>query len=272
MFRVACVQNCATEDMAANIAQATALVEAARGDGANLICLPEYFSCLEPSDSLYVARGHFEDRHPALPHFRELAARLKAWILLGSLCIRISEDKVNNRSYLLNGNGDVAAVYNKVHLFDAALPRGETYHESRTVEPGAQTRVAATPWGALGLTICYDLRFPYLYRALAKAGAAFIAVPSTFTQTTGEAHWHVLLRARAIETGCFIFAPGQCGVRPWGRAAYGHSLIVDPWGTVLADGGTEVGYITADIDPTVVEAVRRRVPALQHDRQLDVWQ
>jgi predicted amidohydrolase len=252
VFRVACIQNCATDDVAANIAQASVLVESAHRDGAELICLPEYFACLEPQDHYYLSRGYPEDRHPALPHFRELAARLGTWILLGSLCVKISDDKVNNRSYLLNGNGDVVATYDKVHLFDVALPRGEIYRESRTVQPGTRTCVAETPWGALGLTICYDLRFPHLYRVLAKAGALFITVPAAFTQTTGEAHWHVLLRARAIETGCFIFAPGQCGVRPWGP-----------------DGGAEVGYVVADVDAGAVGTVRARVPSLQHDRPLE---
>ncbi len=267
-FRVACIQNCAGDDMPANIARATELVEAAHGAGAELICLPENFSCIEEQDSRYVSRGYAEDEHPALPHFRELAARLGSWLLLGSLAIRISDSKVNNRSYLLDDGGNIVAVYDKIHLFDVVLKNDEKYLESASAEPGSSLTVAEAPWGKLGLTVCYDLRFAYLYRALAQAGAGFITVPAAFTQRTGEAHWHILLRARAIETGCYIFAPGQCGVRSWGRATFGHSLIIDPWGEILADGGAEPGYVVADIDPAKVDKVRSMIPSLQHDRPI----
>lgn len=265
-FRVACVQNCAANDMQANLAAVDPLIDAAARDGAQLICLPEYFCCIEPQDRLYLAHGYTEATHPALSHFRQRAARLGVWLLLGSLCLRNDEATVRNRSFLLNASGDIVARYDKIHLFDVELNAGESYRESNTVVPGDRLSLAATPWGMLGLTICYDLRFASLYRALAQAGASFITVPAAFTQQTGEAHWHVLLRARAIETGCFVIAPGQCGVRSWGRATYGHSLVVNPWGMVLADAGTEPGYVVAEIDPAEVGQARRMIPSLRHDR------
>jgi predicted amidohydrolase len=209
-----------------------------------------------------------EDAHPALAAFQDLARELHVWILLGSLAIRVPSGRVNNRSYLIDSNGQIAAMYNKVHLFDVTLKGGESYSESSAVEPGTQAVVAQTPWGRLGMSICYDVRFAYLYRLLAQAGASFLTVPAAFTRTTGQAHWHVLIRARAIETGCFVFAPGQCGRRSWGRATFGHSLIVDPWGTVLAEGTDAPGFIVADIDPARVEDARQMIPALNHDRSL----
>ncbi|MCC6201566.1 MAG: carbon-nitrogen hydrolase family protein [Gammaproteobacteria bacterium] len=268
MFRAACIQNCAADDLRANLAEVSTLVTAAARDGAALICLPEYFCCIEQSDRRYLAHGYGEETHPAVLHFRDRAAALGVWLLLGSVCLRRDQAHVRNRSMLLNAAGEIVARYDKMHLFDVELGAGESYRESDTVVPGEEMTLAATPWGLLGMSICYDLRFAYLYRALARAGATFLTVPAAFTQQTGAAHWHVLLRARAIETGCYVIAPGQCGVRPWGRATYGHSLIVDPWGVVLADGGTEPGYVIAEIDPAAVTEARRRIPALHHDRAM----
>lgn len=268
VFKVACVQNCADEDVARNLRQCEELVRAAAGQGADLLCLPEYFACLTRDDRELLARSFTEEEHPALPRFSALAAELGCWLLLGSLAVRVAPDKVNNRSYLLSAEGRVVATYDKLHLFDVTLAGGEAYRESAAVRAGDRAVVAQTPWGGLGLSICYDVRFAYLYRRLAKMGASFLATPAAFTQTTGQAHWHVLQRARAIETGCFVFAPGQCGVRPWGRATYGHSLIVDPWGEVLAEGGTEPGYVLAEVDPERVRRARAMVPALEHDRDL----
>ncbi len=265
-FNVACIQNCAGNDLDKNIKETTELIRAAHKAGADLICLPEYFSFLEVNDERLLLGAFTEETHPAIPHFRALAAELSVWLLLGSLAIKLPSGKVHNRSYLLDASGNTVACYNKLHLFDVNLKTGESYRESSTVEAGDRAVVAATPWGGLGLTICYDLRFAYLYRALAKAGASYLAVPAAFTRTTGEAHWHVLQRARAVETGSYLFAPCQCGIRPNGRATYGHSLIVDPWGRILADGGEEPGFIIAEIDPAKVEEVRRMIPVLQHDR------
>jgi predicted amidohydrolase len=270
IFKVACIQNCAENDVSQNIEYTTKLVTDAHQLGAELICLPENFSCIEPDDNKTVASAFTEAEHPALVHFKSLAKQLNKWLLLGSLTIKISPSKVHNRSYLLNGDGEVISTYNKIHLFDVQLRDGESYKESATVAGGPQAVIAPTPWGKLGLTICYDLRFPHLYRKMAKAGVDFIAVPAAFTRTTGEAHWHALLRARAIENGCYIFAPNQCGVRKSGRETFGHSLIVDPWGTVLADAGENPGVIVADVDTDRVIESRHMIPSLQHDRNFDI--
>lgn len=268
IFKVACVQNCAEDRVDRNIEETTALVCRAAEAGARLICLPEHFAWLGRNDTEMVAAAFAEQSHPALPHFRSLAAELRAWLLLGSLAVRLPSGKVHNRSYLLDDEGRVAARYNKVHLFDVSLKGGESYRESAAVEGGSEPVLAQTPWGRLGMSICYDVRFAYLYRALAQAGASFLTIPAAFTRTTGAAHWRVLVRARAIETGCFVFAPGQCGVRSWGRATFGHSLIVDPWGTVLAEGGDEPGFIVAEVDTAHVAEVRAMIPSLTHDRPL----
>jgi predicted amidohydrolase len=265
---VACIQNSAGPEIAPSLAEATALVRAARRRGAELICLPEYFSCLKTSDDQFVIGAQSEAEHPALPHYRALAKELGAWLLLGSLAIKAGAGKVHNRSYLIDAAGTIAARYDKLHLFDVDLAAGESYRESASVTPGDRAVLAPTPWGPLGMTVCYDLRFAYLYRALAQAGAVFLAVPAAFAQTTGQAHWHVLLRARAIETGCFILAPCQCGTHGGGRPTYGHSLIVDPWGRVLADGGDQPGFVAAEIDVADVAKARAMIPALQHDRAI----
>lgn len=267
-FRVACVQNCAENDIDKNIAETVALTRAAENAGAELICLPEYFSFLAPNDQELMRMAPAEGEHPALAAFLDLARELNVWMVLGSLAVRLPSGRVNNRSFLIDNTGRVVAAYNKAHLFDVSLKGGESYRESQAVEPGNQAVVADTPWGKLGLSICYDVRFAYLYRLLAQAGACFITVPAAFTRTTGQAHWHVLVRARAIETGCFVFAPGQCGRRSWGRATFGHSLIVDPWGTVLSQAADDPGFIVAEIDPGRVEDARQMIPALTHDRAL----
>jgi predicted amidohydrolase len=267
-FLVACVQYCATDDLAANLAAAEEGVRRARAAGASLILLPENLAQMYPRDELLLDAAHTEEEHPALPRLQALARELACHLLLGSLSIKRPSGRIHNRSYLLGPAGEVVATYDKIHLFDVALGGGEVYRESQAVEPGDRLVVAETPWGGLGLSICYDLRFAYLYRALAHAGAAFLSVPAAFTQMTGEAHWHTLLRARAIETGCYVFASGQCGVRPWGRATYGHSLIVDPWGHVLADAGPHPGICLAEVVPARVAEVRGQIPALRHDRLL----
>lgn len=264
-FKVACIQNRATEDLVASVADASELVRAARVAGADLVCTPEFFSCLcLTSDGLFVG-GHAEESHPALPVCRTLAAELGIWLLLGSLAIRTDSDKLRNRSYLIDASGEIVARYDKIHLFDVDLGPGESYRESDVLEPGDQAVTAPTPWGLLGLSVCYDLRFAHLYRALAQAGALFLTVPAAFTRTTGKAHWHALLRTRAIETGSYVFAPCQYGAH--GKAeTYGHSLVIDPWGEVLCDAGEERGFVVAQVDTRKVEQARQKIPALQHDR------
>ena len=267
-FKVACIQNCATNDLAANLITVERLLRMAHAQGAELACLPEFFCNLEPSDGSYYDKGFDADNHPALAALRALARELGLWLLLGSIPIKAADRKVHNRSIVLDPEGAVVATYNKIHLFDVAIKDGQKYQESTSVAAGEQAVIAALPWGGLGLTICYDLRFPHLYRLLAQNGASFLSIPAAFTAKTGAAHWHTLVRARAIETGCYVFAPGQCGTRPWGRQTYGHSLIVDPWGVVLADGGEDEGVTVAEVVVARVAEVRRMIPSLSHDRQL----
>jgi predicted amidohydrolase len=266
-FKVACVQLNAARDIAPNIAAASALIRKAKSQGAQFILTPENTGMIEPKRPRMLEKAKLEAEHPAIPAFSALAAELGVWLLIGSLQIKLDAATCANRSFLFDDRGRVVARYDKIHMFDVDLQGGESYRESKTFRPGERAVVADTPWGKVGLTVCYDLRFAYLYRALAQAGAAFLTVPSAFTVPTGQAHWHTLLRARAIETGSFVFAPAQCGEHAEGRKTYGHSLIVAPWGEVLADGGEEPGVILADIDPAKVAEARAMIPALTHDRR-----
>ena len=269
VVKVACVQLRSSDDSGKNIADASALIREAAKEGARFIATPENTTLMAADGGAKLEKTFAEKDEPAIPAFAELAKELGIWLLVGSLAIKVSPDKTANRSYLFGPDGGIAARYDKIHLFDVDLPSGETYRESNTVAPGGKAVVAETPWGRLGLSVCYDLRFPGLYRALAKGGAEIIAVPSAFTETTGKAHWHVLLRARAIENGCFIVAPAQGGTHANGRKTYGHSLIVGPWGDILAEGGTDPGIISAELDLAEVAAARARLPSLRHDRPYD---
>jgi predicted amidohydrolase len=245
------------------------LIREARAAGADFIATPENTTLMAPDGGAKLEKSYDEGRDPALPRFRALAEELGVWLLIGSLAIKVSDAKTANRSFLLDPKGRIAARYDKIFLFDVDLPSGETYRESNTVAGGNRAVTADLPWGRLGLSICYDLRFPQLYRRLAQAGSAFLAVPSAFTETTGKAHWHVLLRARAIENGAFVIAPAQGGRHANGRQTYGHSLIVSPWGEILAEAGTEPGIITAEVDPAGVTTAQERVPSLRHDRDFE---
>jgi len=266
-FRVALVQNCAEREMAPSIAALEPLIRAAAKQGADLIQLPEMCTMLEPDNAAVLAKSVSEAEDPGLARFRKLAQELKRWIHVGSLLIKDSgRSRVANRAFVIDGEGRIRSRYDKIHLFDVAIKDGNSYRESATVVPGSKAVIAALPWGLLGLSICYDLRFAQLYRALAQGGAAYLGVPAAFTQKTGEAHWHVLARARAIETGSFVFAANQCGTHAEGRRTFGHSLVVSPWGEVLADGGADVGVVLAEIDPAKVEEARRMIPSLKHDR------
>jgi deaminated glutathione amidase len=265
-FKVACIQTSSTREVAENVPTVSAQIARARSQGADLICTPEVTDLIEPNRALRLQKAMCEEGHVALAGFREAAAKAGAWLLIGSIVIRLEGDKLANRSYLIDATGNVVATYDKIHMFDVDLAGGESYRESATFRPGDRAVLADTPWGPLGMTVCYDLRFPHLYRALAQSGALFLSIPSAFTRPTGSAHWHVLMRARAIETGCFVFAPAQCGEHAEGRKTYGHSLIVAPWGEVLADGGESVGIVSAEIDTAKIHEARRMVPSLQHDR------
>ena len=265
-FKAACVQVTAGRELAPNIEKAVTLGRAARALGADLIAYPENATMIEPIGAEAVRKALPETEHPAIPAFRALARETGAWILAGSLSISAGERKYANRSLLFDAAGNVVARYDKLHLFDVDLAGGERYRESERIAPGDRAVVAPTPWGLLGMTICYDVRFPQLYRALAKAGAVMFTVPAAFTEQTGRAHWHILNRARAIECGAFVIAPAQRGTHAEGRRTFGHSLIVDPWGEVLAEGGESEGVIVAEIDPAKSAEARRRIPSLQHDR------
>jgi predicted amidohydrolase len=265
-FRAACVQLRSSDDVGENIRHASALIREAHGQGAHFVATPENTTLMAPDGGAKLERSFTEADDPALPAFAALAEELGLWLLIGSLAIKVSDTKTANRSFLFDPRGRVAARYDKIHLFDVDLPSGERYRESGTVAGGDRAVSAELPWGRLGLTICYDLRFPQLYRAHARAGAFALTVPSAFTETTGKAHWHVLLRARAIENGAFVIAPAQGGTHANGRRTYGHSLIIAPWGEILAEAGTDPCVIVADIDPALSADARARVPNLQHDR------
>ncbi len=267
-FTVACIQTNAAPDAPANIIAATGLIRQARDAGADFILLPETVNMMEPKNSLLREKVALQDDDQTLRAFQSLARETGAWILAGSIILKLPGEtkKAANRSLLIGPDGNVTARYDKIHMFDVDLGNEERYRESSSYEPGAEAVLTDLPWGRLGMSICYDIRFPHLYRHLAKGGADYISIPSAFTRTSGKAHWHVLARARAIETGCYVFAPAQCGDHAGNRQTFGHSLIVDPWGNVLADGGEDIGFITAEIDPDKVSEARQKIPSLTHDR------
>jgi predicted amidohydrolase len=255
---------------ARNLDSAVALIREAKSAGADYVLTPEMTNILESSRESLFAAIVPEEKDPSLAALRTLARELGLYLHIGSLAIEVLPEKAMNRSFLIDPKGEIVARYDKIHMFDVDLAGGESYRESHSYRPGELAVAADLPWGRIGLTICYDLRFPALYRALAEAGASFIAIPAAFTQQTGEAHWHILTRARAIENGCFIFAAAQGGRHEHGRETFGHSIVVDPWGRVIAEGGGEPGVIMADIDPSLVATVRARIPSLQHGRRFEL--
>jgi predicted amidohydrolase len=266
IFKAACLQVNAGNILDDNIEATRALTERAVESGAQLVLMPENVIMMEWGRRAITEKARKESDHEGLKAFRALAQKHGIWLHCGSLTIKLEDDRVANRTYVLSPEGEIAAQYDKIHMFDVDLGNGERYAESSTFAPGNQAVVVDLPWCRLGLTICYDLRFPNLFRNLAQAGADVITVPAAFTRTTGEAHWHVLLRARAIETGAYVLAPAQTGTHPNDRKTYGHALIVDPWGQILADAGTEPGVILADIDPGASARTRQKMPSLSHDR------
>ena len=268
-FTVACVQLASGTEIEANLAAAIEGIRRARDAGADFVLTPETTDMMEIKRRAAFEKAMPEAEHRGLAALRDLAAELGCWLLAGSLVVRLSETRLANRSFLIDPAGELAARYDKIHMFDVEVPDGQSYRESKAYQPGRTAVLADLPWGRLGLTVCYDLRFPRLFRTLAQAGAEFLTVPSAFTRLTGRAHWHVLLRARAIETGCFVLAPAQCGETSQGRQTYGHSLIAAPWGEVLAEAGEAPGVILAEIDPARVAEARRMIPALGHDRAFD---
>ena len=269
-FRAGLIQMRSGRNPASNLDAALKLIGEAKQAGADYVQTPEMTNIMELArDKLFAAIAD-EDQDICLVAFREIARKLALYVHVGSLAIKVSSDKAANRSFLIDPKGEIAARYDKIHMFDVDLADGESYRESRNFRPGELAVVTDLPWGRFGLTVCYDLRFPALYRALAEAGATILTIPAAFTRQTGEAHWHVLMRARAIENGCFVLAAAQGGTHENGRDTFGHSLIIDPWGRILAEGGTEPGVIMAEIDPAAITAARARIPSLQHGRRFEI--
>jgi predicted amidohydrolase len=266
-FTAACIQNNALNNIDDNLPIVRDLVREAASLKADFIALPECVSLMEPDNKALRAKVPEERDHPFIPMYEEEARNSGAWILGGTLAVKVDDGRIANRLYLFNPAGQITATYDKIHMFDVDLGGGEFYKESATYAPGDKAVVTELPWGSLGMSICYDIRFAYLYRRLAQAGAEILCAPAAFTKITGEAHWHILQRARAIETGSFVISPGLCGVHAEGRETFGHSVIIDPWGKVLADGGPDVGVVTAEIDLSKVSEARGKVPALTHDRE-----
>lgn len=253
--------------IAAALDHAVALIRVAAAQGAELVLTPEATNILERDRETLLAKIATGEDEESVLCLAALAAELDIWLLAGSLMVSAGDGRAANRSYLFDNSGQVVATYDKIHLFDVELGAGESYAESRTVAPGDRAVVAMTPWGRLGLSVCYDLRFPQLYRALAQAGATLLAVPSAFTRPTGEAHWETLLRARAIETGAFVLAPAQGGRHEDGRATWGRAMAVDPWGCIIAKlDHDEPAALVFDLELGEAAAARAKIPSLQHDR------
>ena len=269
-FKAAMIQMRSGLNPAANIDAAARMIGEAKSAGADYVLTPEMTNILAAKREQLFAAIVEEENDASLATLRELARKSAIYIHIGSLAIRITHERAANRSFLIDPKGEIIARYDKIHMFDVDLADGESYRESRNYRPGELAVLADLPWGRMGLTVCYDLRFPALYRALAEAGATMLTIPSAFTRQTGEAHWHVLIRTRAIENGCFVFAAAQGGRHENGRETYGHSLIVDPWGRIIAEGGTEPGIVMAEIDLAEVAKARGRIPSLQHGRRFEM--
>lgn len=264
---VACVQTTSGPNIDANIEVIDGLLREGVSEGATFLTLPEnaYFMRDLGDQS---PKSYCMQTHPGILHARSFAKEQSVWVLVGSAFIAIpSRKRWANRSVLVNPTGDISCYYDKIHLFDADFGDGEAYRESDTFHWGAQSKIAATPMGEMGMSICYDIRFPRLFRDMAQSGATVFSTPAAFAQRTGQAHWHILQRARAIENGCFVIAAAQAGTHPSGRVTFGHSMIIDPWGQILAEAdGTSQCVITAEIDPQRVADIRRQMPVLSHDR------
>ncbi|SHG83302.1 hypothetical protein SAMN02745157_4888 [Kaistia soli DSM 19436] len=266
-FKAACVQMNSGRSVEANVETAEALIRGAAAAGAGYVLTPEMTTILDRDRENLLASIGPEDVDLSLQRFRELARELGIHLHIGSMAIRLPDDHIANRSFVIAPNGAIVGRYDKIHMFDVDLSGGESYRESATYRAGETAVVTDLPWTKLGLTICYDVRFPVLHRTLAKAGATVLAVPAAFTRKTGEAHWHVLLRARAIETGSYIIAAAQAGHHEDGRDTFGHSMIIDPWGKILAEAsGDQPGFIVADIDPAFAQSARQAIPALANQR------
>lgn len=269
-FTTACIQLRTGNDVAENLKTVSDFIREAAAKGADYIITPETSALMEMNTKRLFAGTAFERDETSIRMFADLAAELGIWLHIGSLAIKLSDSKVANRTYVFNPEGKTVATYDKIHMFDVDLSGGESYRESKNYQPGTQAVTVDMPWGRVGLTICYDLRFPQLYRMMAQNGAGYLTVPAAFTRNTGKDHWHILLQARAIENGCFVFAPSQGGRHENGRETYGHSLILSPWGDILAEADEEPGIIMAKIDPALITQARTRIAALKHDREYNL--
>lgn len=269
-FKAALIQMCSGVDMARNISDAGAMIREAAAQGAQYVLTPEMTNIFEADRERLKSLVRLEEEDISVLGFSQLAKELGIWLHVGSLALRVSADRLVNRSLLFAPEGVLVARYDKIHLFDVDMPSGERIRESDTFAPGGEAVVTKLPWGPLGLSICYDMRFPNLYNALANAGAMFMAVPAAFTVPTGKAHWHVLLRSRAIETGSFVFAAAQGGTHECGRHTFGHSLVVTPWGEIVAELDTEPGVLVFDVDAELVKRDRGRIPALKNARAFNL--
>ncbi len=269
-FRAALVQLRSGREIAPNVAAAKDLIAAAASEGARYVQTPENTTLMELETRRLFARLKPEAESGFLEEFSSLARDLDIWLHIGSAAVLTEDGRAANRAFIFRPDGRIAARYDKIHMFDVDLPNGEQYCESKNYRPGEAAVTVDLPWCRLGLSICYDLRFPEQYKELAQAGAEVLTVPAAFTRATGQAHWHILLQARAIETGSFVLAAAQGGVHENGRSTYGHSLIISPWGEILAEAGDEPGFISAEIDPSVSRETRRQIPALNHVREFSV--
>lgn len=269
IFKVGLVQMTSNDVIDDNIRIADTLIRQAAAQGADFVLTPEMTTLLDFGTREVMEKIATEQNDMSWRHFAALAKELKIWLLIGSIAIKAG-DKAANRSFLFSPEGKKVVSYDKVHMFDVDLPGEPKYRESNAYRAGDEAVLADLPWGKVGLSICYDLRFPYLYRSLSQEGAQMLTVPAAFTQTTGEAHWHILLRARAIENGAFVFAPAQVGKHTNGRETYGHSLIIDPWGEIIADGGDGIGVTIAEIDIRKVTDARNRIASLTHDKNVAI--
>ena len=265
-FNIACLQTSPKPDFQSALEEAIVLAEESIEAGADFIALPEYCGGLKTEGSAFTPAFATEENHPVLIGLRDFAKKRKKYLLIGSIAVTGPAGKILNRSYIVDEFGDILSRYDKIHLFDIKFSEKESYCESATVSGGQAAVICQTPLGCFGQTICYDLRFPHLYRKLSQAGAKILLVPAAFTKKTGEAHWHVLNRARAIENGAFVVAPCAVGKVEGGGESYGHSLIINPWGEILADAGSDSGLINANIDLEEVNSARMRIPSLRHDK------
>ena len=273
-MKTALIQTCSSDRPDDNLRRVTQMLEEAASAGAQFALTPEVTNCVSSSRAHQRAVLCHEEDDPTLAGLREQAAKLGIWLLIGSLGLKThdADGRFANRSFLITPQGEIKARYDKIHMFDVDIADGDSFRESDGYRPGDRAVAAQTPFGTIGMTICYDVRFPYLHRALAHAGASILTVPAAFHPVTGAAHWETLLRARAIETGCFVLAPAQTGTHDTGKGAarrsYGHSLAIAPWGEVLADAGEAEGVTMVDLDLTAVKRARSRVPSLTHDRKI----